>query len=109
MALGTPTVQADAVASASKPVFMFLLTFTGDTSYPTGGTVGFEAYCELILQRSLDVLYIVPEDTGALYTPVYDRSADALMVYTAATGTHAQVTNATNLSATTFNVWVIAR
>jgi hypothetical protein len=93
----------------SSPIFHDVLTFTGDTSYPTGGTLGFGAAIKAFYGDGRQVLAVVGQDCGG-YFVTYEPATDALKVWKCA-GSAApavEVTNATNLSAVTFNVLVIS-
>ncbi len=93
----------------SSPIFHDVLTFAGDTSYPTGGTVGFGAAIKAFYQDGRQVLAVIGQDCGG-YVPVYLPGTDALKVYKSAGSAAAmvEVSNATDLSGTTFNVLVIS-
>lgn len=107
MALGTATAGAEAGKAPGAPTFLAFLSFPGDSSYPTGGTLAFQAYVRAALGgRAVTVLGVIPQDCG-IYRPMYLPGTGALMVRTMADGT--QVANATNLSATTFNVLVVCQ
>lgn len=110
MAIGAITV--DKQAAAEGPVRMDLIHFLGDDSYAAGGTATFEASVQVALDMSVDILYVVAEDCGG-YVPVYDRSADKLKVYHCdydAVADGPLVENTTSdLSGTTFNLWVVSQ
>jgi hypothetical protein len=93
----------------SSPIFHDVLTFAGDTSYPTGGTLGFGAAVKAYYGDGRQVLAVVGQDCGGYFVS-YEPSTDALKVWKCA-GSAApavEVTNATNLSGVTFNALVIS-
>lgn len=93
----------------SSPIFHDVLTFAGDASYPTGGTLGFGAAIKAFYQDGRQVLAVIPQDCGG-YQPCYLPGTDALKVYesNSAGDPMEEVANATNLSGVTFNVLVIS-
>jgi hypothetical protein len=97
-------------AAAQGPVFLDTLKFTGDTSYSTGGTLGFGAAVQAFFGDSRTVIAVVSQDCAGYYA-VYLPATDALKVYvtgTASTDAANEVANATNLSSFTFNVLAIS-
>lgn len=106
MAIGAITVEKNSGAKVSAPTFVDRLSFAGDASYPTGGTVDFEGSVRTKIGDNRTVIGIFAEDCGA-YRPVYDNATDKLKVYQTSDG--AEVSNATNLSATTFKVVVFSK
>lgn len=112
MAIGTITPVADGGYLASAPLGVDLISFAGDTSYPTGGTADFEGSVQAILGKTVKVLTVIPGDCGG-YTPVYDYTNDKLMVYygntDAADGPNIEVPNATALNGVTFRVAVLSK
>lgn len=110
MAVGT---ISSVVAYGQKPaeaVYFDLISFAGDSSYPTGGTAAFEASVQAIIGASRDIVACIGQNCGGYY-PVYDRANDKLMVYATGNGNKAVFTecdNATNLSGTTFKLLVIS-
>ncbi len=105
MSLGTIAIIRAAGYMPSAPLFVDRISFTGDTSYPTGGTPGFKA---LLRAKSLDqrgpVAVIV--ESGAGMRAEYDVDLDKLKIYAAG---GAEVANATNLSGTTFKLVVLSQ
>jgi len=95
--------NADDVA-ALGPVYFDLVSFHGDTSYPTGGTPGFQALVRSTLGDNRSVVAVVPQDCGG-YTPAYDAVNDKLKVWAA---NNTEVANTTDLSGVTFFVLVIS-
>lgn len=93
----------------SSPIFHDVLTFTGDSAYPTGGTVGFGAAVKAFYGDGRQVLAVIGQDCGG-YVPVYLPGTDALKVYKCAGSAAAmvEVSNAVDLSGTTFNALVIS-
>lgn len=112
MTIGTITVNKK--QAALGPVRFDKISFTAETSYPTGGTAAFQAAVRAALAAGdVDIITIVPDDCGG-YTPVYDEANDKLKVYyrdlnNAADGPDIEVPNTTNLAGVTFNLTVISR
>jgi hypothetical protein len=105
--IGTITfpVQDNDEVDAQGPVFHTLVQFTGDTSYPTGGTVaGLQTALTTQFKDGRLIQGIIPQDCGG-YVVTYIPSTDKLKVYSSG-GT--EVTNATNLGAVTFNLLVLS-
>lgn len=96
-------------AQPSAPVFYDLMTFAGDASYPTGGTLGFGALIKAFFKNNRQVLAVIGQDCGG-YSVCYLPATDALKVYASgASGSPgAEVTNATSLSGVTFNCLVVS-
>lgn len=103
--MATGTITKDEGAAAQGPVFIDRVHHTGDGSYPTGGTPGFQALLQAKIGASKNILGIIPADCG-IYVPSYDIANDTLKVRTMVDGT--EVANTTNLGATTFNYLVIS-
>lgn len=108
MALGTITVVEK--ARADGPICADVVSFTGDTSYPTGGSAFLAAFLTAVGKKNYSILSVLPQDSKG-YIPAYDAATGKLKLY--ATGASsgaalAEVTNATNLSAITFVVTVIS-
>jgi hypothetical protein len=116
MTIGTITKQAASGGVGDQPSSMLFadqFSFTGDSSYPTGGTAGFEAAVRLITKDKRTVVAVLPIDCGG-YLPQYDRTNDKLKVYqgdndNAADAPFIEVANTTNLSGVTFKVLVLAK
>lgn len=108
MPLGTPVIQNQGGKSASTPVFIDEITFTGDTAYPTGGSAAFEAFIRGAtgIKEGRTVDAVIDVTGNATHYPVYDKAANALKMFVRATGV--EVANTTNMSATTFRVLVIS-
>ena len=108
----TPTIGDEQGQRPFQASFMQRLELSGDSSYPTGGTLEIaETYLLTHLGRQctiLDVQGFGYNGSNVLTHVVrYIASTDALMVYVLATG--AQVANAVNLSTTTFDLVVTYR
>ena len=104
MAIGAATVQAR-FNHDNRPCFHDILSFAGDNAYATGGTANFRAYARQAVGRgSLDIVAVFGLDTAGnrLY---YNRATDKLKISNSA---GVEITNATDLSATTFTVLVIS-
>ncbi len=81
MALGTLT------RAASMPThdirFIDLISFLGDSAYPTGGTAAMQAKIRTLCGDNREVIALLPQDCGG-YVAIYDKAADKLKVYRAA-------------------------
>lgn len=102
MAIGTITVidkaQVTGVLNNDE------ITFTGDTAYVAGGTVGFQKSVRAVLGKgNITILYVLPVGVQAL-TPVYDETNDKLKVYSGTTEAAAG-----NQSTTTFRLIVVSK
>lgn len=112
MAIGTGTV-AVRTGHDNRGAFIDLVSFAGDSSYPTGGTAGFEASMRAAIGRgNIDVVGVIGQDCGG-YVPVYDRANDKLKVYFvnndgASDGPMIEVAGSTDLSGVTFRVLVVS-
>ncbi len=108
MALGAFTVDNE-IGRKGGPLSMARLTVVGDTSYPTGGTVGFAA----LVAAALGITGIVVEavvhqgPVTADFLITYDKANDKLTARVASTGV--EVANAVNMSGTTFELLVIGK
>lgn len=102
MALGAMTKQES--VGAVGPVFYDRISFAGDGAYPTGGTPGFQTAIQALLKAGRKVLTVIPGDCGDNLV-TYDSANDKLKCRVASTG--AEVANAANLSAVTFNLTVV--
>lgn len=85
MALGTATLGAQAGKSASAPTRHIVLTFVGDSAYPTGGTAAFQQYVRSALGENVTVLGIIDQSIGANEL-VYDVANDKLMSFVKSSG-----------------------
>jgi hypothetical protein len=80
------------------------IVFTGDATYPAGGTPGFLALVRKALNKgNITILNIITEDSGGK-TVVYDAALDKLKVYA---GTSEQA--AGSLAATTFRLTIVSK
>lgn len=112
MALGTFTIGDKAGYQPSAPLFVDVVSFAGDASYPTGGSA-FDAKWTAAKHQTRDVLAVLAVDCSG-YIPAYDTSTGKLKVYwgdnnNASDGPLVEVTNATDLSGITFKVLVVSR
>ncbi len=109
MALSTFTRILQEGQKASAPTPMDLVSFTGDSSYPTGGYSGFAAKVRTMSGDGRAPLAFIPQDCAG-YHPVYDQANDKLKIFWCAGSGAAmsEVTNATDLSAVTFKGLVIS-
>lgn len=112
MAIGTPALATGGKAGAkpSAPLYALRVSFAGDGSYPTGGTVDFEGTLQAAFAsaglKGLAVLGVISEICGDNKCE-YDFANDKLFVRVISTGV--EVANAVNLSGTTFNLLVLAQ
>lgn len=95
---------ADTTQVSAKPIFFDLVTFHGDSAYPTGGSAGFTALVRTLFGDQRTPLAVIKQDCGG-FGPVYDAVNDKLKVYAA---NNTEVANTTDLSATTFTVLIIS-
>lgn len=108
MSLGTPTVNTQAGKAPSAPTYIDDISFTGETSYPAGGTAGFQDYFRNAVGikegRTIDAVIDI---TGqAANYPVYNKATDKLMMFVRTTGV--EVAGAVNLSGITFRFLVLS-
>ena len=110
MALGTGT-QVAAESGNGERLFVDRVSFLGDDSYTTGGTVDFDAFISTLMGDARNIIAVIPGDCGddnlALYIPDVGATPGKLMVRVLSTG--AEVANAVDLSGDTFNVTVISK
>lgn len=107
MALGAITLNDDVGVMPSAPTFTDRISFAGDNAYPTGGTPGFKALFQAKTKDQRQPIAVVAQDTNGLYSVGYDEVNDKLKVFSVQN--HAEVANATDLSATTFVVVVTSK
>jgi hypothetical protein len=108
MSLGAITLAAGLDSPGGPtPVFADRLSFAGDDSYPTGGSLTFQTLVQAAVAKGgREIVAVIAEDCG-LFLPVYDKATDALKVRNLTDGT--EVTATTDLSTTTFNVVVLSK
>lgn len=108
MPLATPaTLDAQTGEAPGAPTFFIRLSFLGDDSYPTGGSINFQAFVRAAVSgRAVEVIDVVPGDCGD-NVPSYDKTNDKLFVRVMSTA--AQVANAVDLSGVTFNLLAVCR
>ena len=112
MALATPATLIERAQQAHHlQAYFDLISFPGDTAYPTGGTADFEAFVQEALGHNATVLAVIPAHsltgaTPAVYHVRYDAANDKLLVLDAAL---AEVADTTDLSGTTFQVLVVSQ
>ena len=110
MALGTITVGAaatNAKGAPGAPTFHDRMSFAGDGSYTTGGTLAFDALVTAALGRTATILDVISGDCGDHYLVYKPAGAGTLQVFLRSTG--AELANAADLSGTTMNVSVISK
>lgn len=107
--IGPISKTADGALGTTDPLFAAPLSFTGDGSYPTGGTL-FEPAVRALFKDQRKIIAVIGIETGG-YRVAYDEATGKLKVYqTGAINTPAvEVPNTTDLSALTFKVLVLAR
>ncbi len=114
MALATPATALEKTQSKSNPVHFDLISFPGDSLYPTGGTAAFQAFVRTCLNKgAVEIIAVIPQDCGG-YVPAYDKANDKLKVYfgdfdPAAAAPLAEVVDTTDLDGVTFRVLVISK
>jgi hypothetical protein len=107
--IGSPTV-GNSLDAVNDQAVTLPLSFAGDVSYPTGGTLAISAFLQTTVLKGRDIVGIIPQDCGG-YIVTYLPATDALKVYWCA-GSGAvpvEVTAATNLSGVTFNILFLLR
>ncbi len=115
MAIGTVTLLDSSAYGGgvpSAPTFLTSLSFAGEASYPTGGMLGLGASLKAQVKDNRAVKGIIPLDCGG-YVIVWVPSTSAVKVYycdydAGADGPLVEVPNATDLSAVTFRMLVVA-
>jgi len=111
MTIGTITEGSKNQGNPSDPIFVVDVSFTGDTSYPSDGTPGFQALVNAAVfggKSSLEILAIMDFSCGQ-YIPYYDKDNDKLLVFDGGHATWNEVGNGTNLGGTTFNLTVLMK
>lgn len=109
MALGTPTLVTPE-STKGDALFVDQMSFAGDDSYPTGGTLDFDALVKTALGDARNVVAVISGACGdnyAVYVPDAGATPGKLQVFVRSTG--AEVGNSVNLSGVTFNVVVISK
>ncbi len=107
MALGALTA-ATPVGQEGGPISIFQLSFLGDDSYPTGGTVGFDALARAALGKgNVEILSVTQNNLSDHVVRYVPADGGTLQAQLMATG--APVANAVDLSGITFELTVIAR
>lgn len=112
MSLGTITKTTIAGLGTTGPLLADVCSFPGDSSYPTGGSTGFQTAIRAKYGDTRTILAVIGQDCGG-YQVAWDPAAGKLMAFysnsDAADGPLIEVPNATNLSGVTFHVLVIAK
>lgn len=107
MALGALTASAP-VGQEGGPISIFKLSFAGDGSYPTGGTVAFDALVRAALGKgNIEILGVLDQQLSDHVARYVSADGGTLQVQLMSTG--AEVGNGVNLSSVTFDLLVIAR
>lgn len=104
MALGTATNNGERMKSHSHALDAVDLSFLGDSTYPAGGTPGFQAYVRAVLKRDVTILGILEQGLNGGHTLIYDPANDKLIAEVKATGVEAAPGD---LSGITFRVVVL--
>jgi len=100
------TLTNDERKGASAPLAAAEISFLGDTAYPTGGSTGFQALVRTLLQRNVTILAVVPVGLS-IYTPIYDKANDTLIMVEGTAGANAEVGAATAMDGITFKLLVL--
>lgn len=111
MALGAMTRVAAKSGDSTRPIYYDRVAFTGEASYVTGGTTGFDALIKALLGDDREVVAIVPEDCGG-YAPVYlPDNGGTFKVFreAGAAGPMEEAPATTALDGVTFNLLVLSR
>ena len=108
MPLATPATLTSEVGREGGPVIAARISFLGDDSYPTGGSINFAAFvgAALGVGSNLQILAVIPQNNSNNDLR-YDATNDTLIALVASTGV--EVANTTDLSGTTFEALVIAK
>lgn len=95
--------------AASSPVFVDVFSMAGDTSYATGGmsVSGIQALLQANVKDGRTIASIQPLYCGATYFAEYNPTTGKILV--SAKNGGAEVTNATDISGTTFQFAAISR
>lgn len=106
MALGTITKSAGLDSPGGPtPVFADLVSFLGDSTYPAGGTPGFQAaFRAAVGKGAREILAVIPGNAGDLLV-TYDKANDKLFCRLISTGAEASG----DLSGTTINLVVLSK
>lgn len=112
MALGTPARTASKSSNSAKPCYFDYLTFVGDSTYTTPGTIGFDAFvkaCVGILDGR-EVIGIIPQSCSGYSLAYTAANGGTLRMYEegADGGPADEVANG-DYSAITFVVLVISQ
>ncbi len=83
MAIGTITRVSTGEVGFGNAPYNFIVSFTGDSSYTTGGTAGFQAAVRAALGAAFTILAVKVVAAGG-YEVGYNRTDDKLLVYRAA-------------------------
>ena len=104
MALGALT-SVDQKILPTGPTFVDLCTLVGDGAYPTTGSTGLLAALRALRkdQRKIFAVHLYKSTTLG-QTVRYDPATDKLMAVTYAAAPPVEVTNATDLSGTTYSL-----
>lgn len=104
MSLGTLTVL-EGGESPNGPLWIERCTLVGDNAYATGGSVGLLAALRTFKKsNNLNIIAVLGQDNAGKQIG-YDHATDKFKVYAAG---GAETANATDLSASTFNIVVIS-
>lgn len=96
--------------SSSRPMFFYKVPVTLDASYPTGGYTSFSSSLAAKIGLGKSIVAILPAGNCGGYVPSWDATNDTLQIYwgAAGQGANTEVTNATDLSAVTVQLLVLA-
>jgi len=76
MAIGTITSIAATGGDPAAPIFVDKVQFTGDSAYPTGGTLAFETALRAVLGRAVEIIDIMPNDCGVYLPQMVETPAE---------------------------------
>ncbi len=112
MSLGAMTRDGDQSGNNARALNYDVVSFLGDDSYPTGGTLLFDALVQAILNDNRNVVGVIALSTGG-YVPGYLKAGGGALQFFTSNGAGpaalAEVPNATDLSAITMILLVISR
>lgn len=103
--LGTLVKTLTGQMGTTDPLMANPISFTGDSTYATGGTAAFQAKVQTLFEDHREIIGVIDTSIGT-HEARYDKTADKLKVYVRTTGVEAA--NAADLSAVTFNLIVLS-
>ena len=111
MALGTLTVSSRDSAGPNDTLFLDTVSLAGDGAYPTGGSTGLQTALQAVTKDARAIVAVIPVGACGGYVPRWDRANGKLQMFTTVDGggALAEVTDATDLSATTLKLLVLSK